>query len=226
MRTTIVILLVCGLIDAAAQLPKGFKRIFNGRTLRGWHISRTSHQGTTPYVEVHNGELIIHQNPYGQGGVLLTNKRYGNFELYIEVKIDSFTNGGIFIRSTKSGQAYQVELANPGSTGALLGEAMKISVSTQAKDIARVWKPGEWNSFRIRMTGDVPRITLWVNDALMWEVVQPQNDFTAGATTGMIGLQCHWSALFQPVPGAFTMPGGWRAGAVHRFRNIGIKELP
>ncbi|MDB5014444.1 MAG: hypothetical protein JWQ25_2646, partial [Daejeonella sp.] len=80
-----------------AQIPVGYKRIFNGRNLKGWHISRTTHQGTTPNVSVQNGVLIIMQNPYGQGGVLLSDKKYKNFDLYLEAKIDSFTNGGIFI---------------------------------------------------------------------------------------------------------------------------------
>jgi hypothetical protein len=65
---------------------------------------------------------VVTQNPYGQGGVLLTDKKYKNFELYIEVKIDSFTNGGIFTRSTESGVAYQIELDEiAGSTGSLYG---------------------------------------------------------------------------------------------------------
>ena len=102
---------------------------------------------------------------------------------------------------------------------------MQISKVAEAHDISKVWKPGDWNSFKIRMVGAVPKITLWVNEVFMWEVQQPTNDFAAGATEGMIGLQSHWSALFQPIPGGFNMPGAWRPGAAHRFRNIGIKEL-
>ena len=75
------------------------------------------------------------------------------------------------------------------------------------------------------MIGEIPKISLWVNDVFMWEVTQPQNDFTAGAVEGMIGLQSHWSALYQPIPGGFNMPGAWRPDGAHRFRNIGIKEL-
>src|SRR5690606_24692554 len=108
-----------------AQVPEDFKPIFNGKDLKGWHISRTSHQGTTGNFYVEDGAIALKQNPYGQGGVLLTDKKYKDFELYVEVKADSFCNGGIFLRSTESGQAYQVELANPGGTGALLGEAMQ-----------------------------------------------------------------------------------------------------
>jgi hypothetical protein len=213
----------CGSLNA--QVPAGFKKLFNSKNLNGWHTSRTSHQGTIGNFFVEKGSIILKQSPYGQGGVLLTNKKFKDFELYLEVKIDSFCNGGIFLRSTESGQAYQIELALPGGTGALFGEAMQISKAAEAKNLAEVWKANEWNSFRIRMTGDIPTISLWVNNVFMWEVTEPKNDFTAGATEGMIGLQSHWTALYQPIAGGFNMPGAWRPDAAHRFRNIAIKEL-
>src|SRR6187455_189939 len=220
------LLFLCASLGCAhAQMPKGFESLFNGKDLNQWHTSRTSHQGTVGNFYVENGVITLKQHPFGQGGVLLTNKKFKDFELYVEVKIDSFCNGGIFLRSTESGQAYQIELAQPGGTGSLFGEAMQISKSAEAKDIAKAWKENDWNSFRVRMVGEIPTITLWINGVFMWEVTQPQNDFTAGAIEGMIGLQSHWSALYQPIPGGFNMPGAWRPGAAHRFRNIGIKEL-
>ena len=107
-----------------SQIPKGFTSIFNGRNLKGWHVSRTTHQGTTPDFRVENGILVVTQRPYGQGGVLLTDKKYKNFELYLEAKIDSLTNGGIFIRSSESGIAYQVELdETSGGDRRLVGRA-------------------------------------------------------------------------------------------------------
>jgi hypothetical protein len=210
----------------AAQIPMGFTSLFNGKDLTGWHTSRTSHQGTTGDFFVQDGTIVLKQAPYGQGGVLLTDKKFQDFELYVEVKIDSFCNGGIFIRSSESGQAYQIELAVPGGNGSLYGEAMQVSQPVQATGIEKVWKPADWNSLRIRMTGNVPTISLWVNDTFIWKVTQPKNDFTAEATVGMIGLQSHWTALYQPTPGGFNMPGAWRPGAAHRFRNIAVKELP
>jgi hypothetical protein len=202
-----------------------FVKLFNGKDLEGWHISRTSHQGTTGNFYVDDGVITLKQNPYGQGGVLLSDKKYSDFELLVEVKIDSFCNGGIFLRSTESGQAYQIELALPGANADLFGERMEISTPGKALQIKQVWKPNDWNSFRVRMSGEVPRIILWVNGVEMWDVQQPKNDFIAGATEGMIGLQSHWSALYLPTPGGFNMPGAWRPGAAHRFRNVRVKEL-
>ncbi|GAB4026452.1 3-keto-disaccharide hydrolase [Spirosoma gilvum] len=231
MRLQTVTLILCLSLTiqlAKAQIgkiPAGFTSIFNGKDLKGWHTSRTSHQGTTGNFYVENGVITLKQYPYGQGGILLTDKKYGNYELYLEAKIDSFCNGGIFLRSTESGMAYQVELATPGGLGDLLGERMSVSKGAKATHIANVWKAGGWNSFRIRMEGDIPRIRLWVNDELMWDVTEPKNDFIADASTGMIGLQAHWSAVYSAAAEAFNMAGSWKPGAAHRFRNIAIKEL-
>jgi hypothetical protein len=207
------------------QQTGGIVRLLNDKDLEGWHISRTTHQGTTPDIKNENGVLVLKQFPYGQGGVLLTDKKYKDFELTLELKIDSFCNGGIFLRSTESGQAYQIELSEPGGTGSLFGEMMPISTPATATNKSKVWKPNDWNEFKIRMVGQVPRITLWINGEQMWDVTQPVNDFTAGATEGMIGLQVHWSATYSKAAKAFDMSGSWRPGAAHRFRNIAIKEL-
>ena len=209
-----------------SQVPQGYSQIFNGKNLKGWHVSRTSHQGTTPNFRVKDGVIVVTQQPYGQGGVLLTNKKYKNFDLYMEVKLDSFTNGGIFIRSSESGIAYQVEFdETSGTTGNLLGERMQVSKGAQATGRSGIWKANDWNSFRIRMVGEIPQITLWINGVQMWEVTQPKNDFLAGATTGMIGLQSHWTALFSPAAGEWNGLASWAPGAAHRYRNIAIKKL-
>lgn len=208
-----------------AQLPGGFKSIFNGKNLKGWHVSRTSHQGTTPDIQVRNGVLEMRQSPYGQGGVLLTNRSYSDFELYLEVNIDSFSNGGIFLRSNEGGAAYQVELDLPGGTGDLLGERIPVSNPARAGGREAIWNKNGWNSFRIRMVGLVPKISLWINGHLMYEVTQSRNDFIAEAVRGMIGLQCHWTALYSTAAESDLMTlDSWRPGAVHRFRNIGIRK--
>ncbi|CAN5715666.1 hypothetical protein BH23GEM7_BH23GEM7_09090 [soil metagenome] len=215
--------------DLAAQLgriPEGFTPIFNGRDLTGWHPSLTTHQGTNADFSVEDGVLVLRQNPYGQGGVLLTDRKYGDFELYLEARPDWGTNGGIFFRSAESASAYQIELAGgSGGTGDLIGEMLRVTTSAQATRIEEVWRNEEWNSFRLRVVGNVPHVTLWVNDVLMWEVQAERNDLIADATEGMIGLQVHWSTTLTPTAGSFDMSGSWKPGAAHRFRNIGIREL-
>ena len=229
-RTLIMMFcLVCQILSVRAQtgrIPPGFKPIFNGKDLSGWHISRSTHQGTTPDFHVENGVIICREKPYGQGGLLMTDKNYRNFELYIEAKIDSFSNGGIFIRSNEGGAAYQIEMILPGNTGDLLGERIPVSKGARALGREKVWRANDWNTFRIRMVGDTPHISLWINDVFMYEVQEPKNDFIAGAKEGRIALQCHWTALYSAAAGKGMPLSSWLPGATHRYRNIAIKELP
>jgi hypothetical protein len=211
---------------ARAQAPAGFHPIFNGRNLDGWHISRTDHHGSTPEATVENGILVLKQSPYGQGGLLLTDRRYGNFELYVEVKAAWGCNSGIFLRSTEGGSAYQIELDQGRGTGDLLGENLTVSLPAKAEHLPQIWKNDAWNSFRIRMQGAAPHITEWVNGVEMWDVQEPRNDKIAGDTNGMIGLQAHWASLYEPAKNSFNLPGSWRPGAEYQFRNVAIRELP
>ncbi len=207
------------------QIPQGFKPIFNGKNLKGWHISRTTHQGTTPNFFVKDGAIIGKEQPYGQGGLLLTDKKYKSFELYLEVKLDSMCNSGIFLRSNEGGAAYQVELVLPGHTGDLLGERLNPSIGTSANGYEKIWKPGDWNSFRILMKGEIPYLKLWINGTEMWQVQQPKNDFIGGETEGMIALQCHWTALYSKNAGNGMPLTSWRPNAEIKFRNLAIKKL-
>ena len=106
------------------KVPEGFTPIFNGNSLAGWHVSRTNHHGRTPDFFVLHGAIVATQNPFGGGGILLTDKSYKNFELYMEVKPDWGCDSGIFLRSTESGAAYQVtmDFLPNGGMGNVIGE--------------------------------------------------------------------------------------------------------
>ena len=72
--------------------------------------------------------LLASQRPFGQGGLLLTDKIYKDFELYLELRPDANFNSGVFLRSTESGSAYQIEINTPGdATANLIGERMRLS---------------------------------------------------------------------------------------------------
>src|SRR5690348_17196545 len=113
------------LLSQTSGIPAGFTSIFDGKDIKGWHVSRSNHHGHEPDFHVQNGVLIAAEHPYGQGGILLTNKKYHNFELYLEVNPDSECDGGIFLRSTESGSGYQVDMTPRGDNPpalALLGD--------------------------------------------------------------------------------------------------------
>jgi hypothetical protein len=230
MRRILVVAALAALAAAslAAQvgkIPEGFTPIFNGKDTTGWHWSRTVHHGTTAVAAVENGVLILKPKPFGQGGLLVTDKSYKDFELYLETNPDPNYNSGIFLRSSEGGSAYQLELVRPGNTGAWLGEQIRLSPPQYIgprKDINTLWRDGEWNSMRVRMQGEAPHVTLWINDAQMWELQSPKNDQILGLYGGQIGLQLHWVATYTEAAGGSGSGLPW---SVQRFRNIAIKEL-
>jgi hypothetical protein len=210
------------------DIPAGLTRIFDGRTTKGWHFSGTVHHGTTGIATVtKDGVLQLTQHPFGQGGLFLTDKTYKNFDLYLEVKVPFASNSGIFLRSTEGGSAYQIELVQGGATGQLLGEGLRLSQGIPAPDLTSIWKTDEFNAIEVRMEGDAPHITIWINGVKTGEVQEPRNDQIGGVVGGHIGLQLHWLDTYEPasVSGG-GMSNAMKPGHPMEFRNIAIKELP
>ena len=123
MRLSLLVLLLASPV-IAAEPPAGFTPIFNGKDLTGWHVSKTNHHGTTPDYRVVHGLIVGTQSPKGKGGILLTDKKYKNFEVYMEVKPDWGCDSGLFLRSSEAGDAYQVTLdyLPGGGMGGIYGE--------------------------------------------------------------------------------------------------------
>lgn len=225
----LVVVAMAVLVEGASaqlgKIPEGFTPLFNGKDTTGWHWSRTVHHGTTAEAAIEDGALILQPKPFGQGGLLLTDREYGDFEFYVEVKPDPNYNSGIFLRSTEGGAAYQLELVRPGNTGAFLGERIFVSKPEylgEQVDVNTIWKDGEWNAMRVRIVGEKPHVTLWINDVKVWELQMPKNDLPAGMTAGKIGLQLHWTSTYEPVGGNAA---GGRSWLVQRFRNMAVKEI-
>ena len=111
--------------DSAFKTPcdEEFVSIFNGRNLDGWHINGAS-------WKVENGAIVCEQDPpgSGNGGVLLTDKTYSDFELIMDVKPEWGCDSGVFLRSLHNGDSYQVyvdyhdEPNNGGISGFLYGQ--------------------------------------------------------------------------------------------------------
>jgi len=211
------------LLNDKGGIPEGFTPIFNGKDLSGWHISKTNHHGTTPDYRVLHGMIVGNQSPIGQGGILLTDKRYRNFEVYMEVKPDWGNDSGLFLRSSEAGEAYQVTLdyLPGGGMGGIYGERLEglsAAPPPEGRPVptllwTEVWRRESWNSVRARIEGDVPHIQVWVNGALIRDWRDTANHAAGGATDGMIAIQIHG--------GARALPGGF-----WRWRNIAVKELP
>lgn len=200
----------------AANVPQGFTPIFNGADTKGWHISKTNHHGTTPLWTVENGVLTGTQNPSGKGGILLTDQKYRNFEVYFELNPDWGCDGGFFVRSSERGEAYQVLLdyREGGNVGGIYGERLQGVVTQNSNDWEKVWKKNDWNAMRVRVQGDLPRFQVWLNGEKITDWSDFANHAAANALDGMIAVQVHGGTKI------------WKEGGKHRFRNIAVRELP
>jgi len=201
------------------QNPPGFESIFNGKDLTGWHISQVNHHGNTKGWTVENRVLLATQQPAGNGGILLTDKKYRDFEISLEVNPDWGCDGGLFLRSNEKGEAYQVmiDYLPGGVVGGIYGEGLDgvgagAKGDPSGKDWTKDWKKGGWNTIRARIQGDVPHIEVWINGDQLVDWTDSANHLRDGATDGMIALQVHGGSR-------------WVREGYHRFRNIAIKEL-
>lgn len=195
-------------------IPEGFTSLFNGSNLAGWHLSMTNHHGNTREWRIIDGALTGRQDPPGNGGVLLTDKRYKDFEVYLEIKPDFGCDSGLFLRSNSNGQAYQVMLdyLEGGNLGGVYGERLEGVKPMPSQGWEKVWKKDDWNAVRARIEGNPPRIQVWLNGTQITDFKDTANHAAGGAEDGMIAVQVH---------------GGqrWVEGGYHRFRNIAVKEL-
>ena len=191
-----------------------FRSVFNGTDLTGWHISQVNHHGKTEGWKIEEGVITGTQDKPGNGGIILTNRKYHNFEISFDLKPDYGCDSGLFLRSNEQGAAYQVMLdyLDGGSVGGVYGEGLK-NINGVMPKFEDYWKRSDWNHLRARIEGDVPHIQVWMNGVKITDWTDTANHAAGGAIDGMVALQVH---------------GGnrWYPGGKHRFRNIQLRELP
>ena len=195
------LLVILSIFFISATDPNaGFKRIFNGRDLTGWTIHGTEKW----YVE--NRELVCESGPDKQYGYLSTNKKYKNFILQLQFKLEANGNSGVFIRSVIEGtkiSGWQVEVApadhHTGGIYESYGRGWMIKPSAEKE---KVLKPNDWNDMRIEVIGD--KVTTFLNGQQMVQL----EDEKIGQANGFVALQIH--------------DGG---GIKVRWKNIRIKTL-
>jgi Domain of Unknown Function (DUF1080) len=123
---------VFGGLTASSQASEpdadGWIELFDGKTLNGWHTNpeKIGHGTGGRWTIEPGGVLAGEQEPpgSGNGGILLTDRKFGEFELSLELKPNWGSDSGIFLRSTDKGQCIQmmVDYYNRGSVGHFYGE--------------------------------------------------------------------------------------------------------
>lgn len=161
--------------------PEGFRAIFNGVDLQGWH-GLNPHDGAQLTGEqkeenlksqraafpknwtVENGELVND----GHGPYATTDEEFGDIELLIEYRTVADADSGIYLRGTPQVQIWDwhqvFDPKNPTRKPHLgSGGLFNNSPDAPGRD-PRVFadKPfGEWNQFRIRQIGT--QTWVWLN---------------------------------------------------------------
>ncbi|HSQ79464.1 MAG TPA: DUF1080 domain-containing protein [Candidatus Bathyarchaeia archaeon] len=229
------------LLATAPQTPAaddGFVSIFDGKTLQGWHISSKTGHGTGGRWVVEDGTITGSQDKPGNGGIVITDAPYGDFEVVLEMNNDFGPDSGLFMRSTEDGKAYQafIDYHADASLMGVYGEGFANGFSESnfkfldsPERIKRVdsifplpvspelwpdfWKHGRWNTLRARIVGNPPTIDTWINGIqfMHWvgkEKVLPDK--------GGIALQVHGG----------NFPAGLDLTKLFvRYRNIRVKVL-
>ncbi|MGV3662847.1 MAG: 3-keto-disaccharide hydrolase [Prosthecobacter sp.] len=213
------------LLPAADPVPpEGFKAIFNGRDLTGWHglnphsvvklkdekkeaALKTMRDEFAANWRVENGELVND----GHGPYATTDAEYGDIEFLIEYKTVAKADSGIYLRGTPQVQIWdknQVFDEKKPTRKPHLGSGglFNNTPDKPGRDplVVADKEFGEWNQFRIRQIGD--RTWVWLNDKLVVDGAVMENYWDATRATplpakGPIMLQTHggeirWRNLF------------------------------
>lgn len=191
------------------EASEEWKALFNGENLNGW----TKLNGTADYHT--EGNTIVGTAKLNTPNTFLaTEKRYGDFVLEVDVKVDTALNSGIQIRSLSSPDykegrvhGYQVEIdpSERAWSGGLYDEARRgwLYPLEYNEKGQKAFKNGEWNAYHIEAISDTLRV--WVNDIMTANLVDNMT------SKGFIALQVH------------SIGEAYKEGAQVRWRDIKIK---
>ncbi len=176
-------------IVVQAQGTDGWVDLFNGKNLKGWKVI-----GGSAEFMVQDGVIVGTSKLNTPNTFLTSKKKYNDFVLEYEAKIDPKLNAGVQIRSNSLSEyrdgivhGYQVELdpAKRAWTGGIFDEKRRgwlynLEENQKGKE---AFKQNDWNKFRVEAIGN--NIRVWLNGVPTADLI---DDLTA---SGFIGLQVH-----------------------------------
>ena len=179
--------------NAAAQTTEeGFQSLFDGTSLESW-------EGNTAWFRIEEKAIVAgslkEKIPHNE--FLCTKKRYGDFELRLEVKLrGEGENAGVQFRTERipnhtevSGYQADVGVAFKRPVwGALYDESRrkKMLAEGPAEDVPKWVKEGDWNELAISAKGS--KIQIRLNGHLTTDYTEEDSTI---ARDGIIGLQIH-----------------------------------
>jgi lysophospholipase L1-like esterase len=144
--------------------------------------------------------------------VLLDGDRHKNFEVYLEVEGAAEAAARLVLRMTDSGQGFRVAL--DAREGASFGR-IEVANAAPPKDAKpgipwqEHWRKADWNAVRVRVDGDRPHITVWLNGAKITDWIDGGTVLTDDEFDGW-GL----AAIELPLDKA------------PHFRNVALRRMP
>ncbi len=160
---------------AESTAEAGFVRLFDGKTLDGWHLMN----GAAFVAE----DGVIKLN--GGRGWLRSDKEYSDFVLRLELRfMKPRQDGGVFLRASEEGNGwpsrrYEVQSENSPRMAKVFGANYDLNVELAQK----VLKPiEEWNEYEIKLVG--ANLEVRLNGELV-----TTSDGLSKYTRGYIGLQ-------------------------------------
>ena len=221
---------LAGLSLAADNVPPaGFRPLFNGKDLSGWHGVSTEdprkiaaltpdqrkemRQKSLADIQQHwsvQGTDLVND---GFGLYLTSDEDFGDYELLIDYKTVPLADSGIYLKGTPQVQIWDSKDPSKLSIGGDKGSGglWNNSAGKPGKDpLVLADRPlGEWNAFKIRQIG--ARTTVFLNGKLVVDNAILENFFDKERKApliarGPIQLQTH--------------------GGEIRWKNVFVREIP
>jgi hypothetical protein len=187
-----------------------WQRLFDGKTMNGWRLMAV-HGGNGGVWVVENGALVADQEKDHKGGLIGTERKYSDFEIELEFKVDFPVDTGLFLRTRDDGMGYQITIDHNdgGFIGSLYAPAEGGFIQ-QNKDWQKYFRKNEWNKLKARVEGQPAHVTSWLNGVKMSDFKDNRERYPR---EGYIGLQVHGGQ------------GAWGEASKARFRNIRVREI-
>jgi len=191
MRLTLRCILICAALAlgaaplaVAAEADEGFKPLFDGKTLDGWHAL----PGGT--WQVKDGTIVgTSDKSEPRHGLLVSDKTYADFAVRFKFRVVA-GNSGFYFRSEKVEGAvgvhgFQAEVDNSQNVGGLYETGGRAWVAgPDPKLIKEIYKPGEWNEMSVTASGR--NVVVCLNGK---KTVELKDD--PGRLEGHLALQLH-----------------------------------
>lgn len=195
---------------AGMPADEGFRPMFNGKDLTGWQglvenpVARARMRRVDLERKQAEANVLIPANWSvkdgcivfnGKGNNLCSVAEYGDFELLADWKITKDGDSGIYLRGTPQVQIWDTSRTDVGAqvgSGGLYNNQVNPSNPLKVAD-----NPvGDWNTFRIVMTGE--KVSVWLNGELVVDNVTMENYWDRKIPIfpkGPVELQAHGTDL-------------------------------